>query len=115
LVAVIGVVTPIALGWAASAWLIPDTPMLVHLFVGATLSATSVGITARVLKDLGVTQEPEGQIILGAAILDDILGLIVLAVVGGMAAAAATGGAGVSVAHVAGIALRAAAFLGVAA
>jgi Kef-type K+ transport system membrane component KefB len=113
LVAVIGVITPIALGWAASAWLLPDQPMLVHLFVGATLAATSVGITARVLKDLGVTQEPEGQIILGAAILDDVLGLIVLAVVGGMAAAG--GGAGVSAGDVAWIAARAALFLGAAA
>ena len=114
LVAVIGVAAPIALGWAASAWLRPEQPMLVHLFVGATLSATSVGITARVLKDLGVTQEREGQIILGAAILDDVLGLIVLAVVGGMAAAAAAGGAGVSVGDVAWIAIRAALFLGAA-
>jgi Kef-type K+ transport system membrane component KefB len=81
LVAAIGVVVPIVLGWAASAWLDPRGPMLVHLFVGATLAATSVGITARVLKDLGVTQEREGQIILGAAIVDDVLGLIVLAVV----------------------------------
>ena len=114
LVAVIGVVGPIALGCAASAWLRPDQPMLVHLFVGATLSATSVGITARVLKDLGVTQKREGQIILGAAILDDVLGLIVLAVVGGMATAAAAGGAGVSVGDVAWIAIRAALFLGAA-
>jgi Na+:H+ antiporter len=115
LVAMVCIVAPIALGWAASAWLLPDKPMLVHLFVGATLSATSVGITARILKDLGVTQEREGQIILGAAILDDVLGLIVLAVVGGMATAAATGGVGVSVMHVVGIAIRAAVFLGAAA
>ena len=87
-------IVPIALGYAASAWLRPDQPMLVHLFVGATLSATSVGITARVLKDLGVTQKREGQIILGAAILDDVLGLIVLAVVGGMVTAAAGGPGG---------------------
>jgi Na+:H+ antiporter len=111
LVALIGVIAPIALGWAATAWLLPDKPTLVHIFVGAALSATSVGITARLLKDLGVTQEREGQIILGAAILDDVLGLIVLAVVGGMATAAASGGAGVSVMPVLGIALRATVFL----
>src|SRR5262245_6573041 len=110
LVALIGVIVPIALGWAASAWLRPELPMLVHLFVGATLSATSVGITARVLKDLGVTQEPAGQIILGAAIVDDILGLIVLAVVGGMVTAG-----GVAAASVVGIVVRAALFLGAAA
>jgi Na+:H+ antiporter len=115
LVAVIGVVVPIVLGAAASAWLSPDKPMLVHVFVGATLSATSVGITARVLKDLEVTREREGRIILGAAILDDVLGLIVLAVVSGMAAAAAGGGPGVSVTAIAWIAIRAALFLGLAA
>jgi len=112
LVALIGVVTPITLGWLASAWLQPDKPVLVHLFVGAALSATSVGITARVLKDLQVTQERESQIILGAAILDDVLGLIVLAVVGGMVTASATGSGGVSVVSVAGIVVRAAVFLG---
>ena len=115
LVAVIGVIAPIALGWAASAWLAPEQPMLVHVFVGATLSATSVGITARVLKDLGVSQEREGQIILGAAIVDDVLGLIVLAVVGGMVAAGGSGGAGVSAVTIAGIAIRAALFLAAAA
>jgi Kef-type K+ transport system membrane component KefB len=83
----------------------------VHLFVGATLSATSVGITARVLKDLGRLQSPEGQIILGAAILDDVLGLIVLAVVTGIVAAAA-GGAALSSAAIVGILLRAILFLG---
>ncbi len=64
---------------------------LAHVFVGAALSATSVGITARVLKDLGVTQTREAQIILGAAVLDDILGLIVLAVVTAIATAGAAG------------------------
>ena len=49
LVAVIGVAVPIALGWGAARWLLPDRSPLVHLFLGATLSATSVGITARVL------------------------------------------------------------------
>jgi len=115
LVAVIGVVVPIGLGWAASAWLDPGGPMLVHVFVGATLAATSVGITARVLKDLGVTQEREGQIILGAAIVDDVLGLIVLAVVGGMVKGAAGEGSGVSVVSIAGIVIRAIIFLGAAA
>jgi Kef-type K+ transport system membrane component KefB len=83
----------------------------VQLFVGATLSATSVGITARVLRDLGRIRSPEGQIILGAAILDDVLGLIVLAVVTGIAAAAA-GGAALSSTALAGILLRAILFLG---
>jgi Kef-type K+ transport system membrane component KefB len=115
LVAIVGVAVPIALGGAASAWLRPDQPLLVHVFVGATLAATSVGITARVLKDLEVTQTREGQIIMGAAILDDVLGLIVLAVVSSMIGAAAGGTGGVSAAGVAWIAIRAGLFLGAAA
>lgn len=114
LVALIGVAVPIALGWGAAAWLFPDADALVHVFIGATLSATSVGITARVLKDLGVTQSRESQVILGAAILDDVLGLVVLAVVAGMVSVANEGGTGPSVLAVAGILLRAVLFLGIA-
>jgi Kef-type K+ transport system membrane component KefB len=77
------------------------------------LSATSVGITSRVLKDLGVMQSREGQIILGAAVIDDVLGLVVLAVVSGAVAAAATGAAGMSGLAIAGIMLRAVLFLGI--
>jgi Kef-type K+ transport system membrane component KefB len=80
LVAVLGVVTPMGLGWMTSRWLLPDSSWHVHLFMGATLCATSVGITARVLKDLGKTNTAESKIILGAAVIDDVLGLIVLAV-----------------------------------
>jgi Kef-type K+ transport system membrane component KefB len=112
LVAVIGVTAPIGLGWGTAMWLLPDRSPLIHLFIGATLSATSVGITARVLKDLGVTQTPEGQIILGAAILDDILGLMVLAMVSGLVTAATAGGTEVSVLTIGGIFLRAVLFLG---
>jgi Kef-type K+ transport system membrane component KefB len=64
-----------------SRWLLPDHSWHVHLFIGATLCATSVGITARVLKDLGKTDAAESKIILGAAVIDDVLGLVVLAVV----------------------------------
>ena len=81
LVAILGVVVPMGLGWIACRWLLPTSSWHVHLFVGATLCATSVGITARVLKDLGKTDTPEAKIILGAAVIDDVLGLIVLAVV----------------------------------
>jgi Kef-type K+ transport system membrane component KefB len=112
LVAVIGVVAPFGLGWAAAAWLLPAAPTLVHVFVGATLTATSVGITARVLKDLGATRTPEGQTILGAAVLDDVLGLIVLAVVSGLATAAGGAAAGSVVADVVVIVGKAALFLG---
>jgi Kef-type K+ transport system membrane component KefB len=110
LVALIGVAAPLGLGWAVAAWLLPGSPQAVHVFVGATLSATSVGITARVLKDLDQTRSAEGRIILGAAILDDVLGLIVLALVSGYATAAA-GGQALSLSAIARIAGSAVLFL----
>ena len=85
LVAVIGVLAPIALGTGASWLLVADHPMSFHLFVGATLCATSVGITASVLQGLNAMQRTETKVILGAAVIDDVLGLIVLAVVSGLA------------------------------
>ena len=85
LVAIIGVVVPMLLGYGASLWLLPDAPFSLHLFIGATLCATSVGITARVLKDLNAMGRPETRVILGAAVIDDVLGLIVLAVVASIA------------------------------
>jgi Kef-type K+ transport system membrane component KefB len=63
----------------------------VHAFIGATLTATSVGITARVLKDLGRSQSNEARVILGAAVIDDVLGLVILAVVTGVISAADRG------------------------
>ena len=85
LVAIIGVVAPMLLGYGVSLWLLPDAPFSLHLFIGATLCATSVGITARVLKDLNAMARPETRVILGAAVIDDVLGLIVLAVVASIA------------------------------
>jgi len=111
-VAVVGIAAPFALGYGAALWLMPESPALAHAFVGATLTATSIGITARVLKDLGVTQTREARIILGAAVIDDILGLIVLAVVTGAVGAATTGGPGVSFGAIAGILVSAILFLG---
>ncbi len=90
-VAVLGVVVPFALGWAVSSYFQPNAHELAHVFVGATLCATSVGITARVLKDLGKLQTAEARIILGAAVIDDVLGLLVLAVVTAMIASANAG------------------------
>lgn len=84
LVAMLGVVTPMVLGYLTGLFLIPDAGWEVHLFIGATLCATSVGITARVLKDLGRSRQQESRIILGAAVIDDVLGLIVLAIVSGV-------------------------------
>lgn len=93
LVAVLGVVAPFFLGWLVAAWFIPSESRLVHIFIGATLCATSVGITARVFKDLGKLATREARIILGAAVIDDVLGLMILAVVAGAIKATATGGA----------------------
>jgi Kef-type K+ transport system membrane component KefB len=91
LVALLGVVTPFALGWGVGLLLVPDAGTYAHVFLGATLTATSVGITARVLKDLNQATSPEARIILGAAVIDDVLGLVILAVVTGVIGAASTG------------------------
>ena len=88
-VAGVGIVAPFAAGFLTTSLLLPAAPTAVHLFVGATLSATSVGITARVFQDLRRLQSAEAKLILSAAVLDDVLGLIVLAVVAGVVA---TGG-----------------------
>ncbi len=97
MVAIFGVVTPFFLGWAVGYWFLPEESIYVHIFIGATLTATSVGITARVLKDIGKIKSREAKIILGAAVIDDILGLVILAVVAGIIAAVNSGqGGGVS-------------------
>ena len=110
LVAVLGVIAPFLLGWGVSAYFIPDESRLVHIFIGATLCATSVGITARVFKDLGRLQTRPARIILGAAVIDDVLGLMILAVVAGAIKATASGGT-LSVMAVGLIAVKAVAFL----
>lgn len=84
IVAMIGVIAPMILGYFVSSWIIPEAGFNVHLFIGATLTATSVGITARVLKDLNKLSTPEAKVILGAAVIDDVLGLIILSIVCGI-------------------------------
>lgn len=91
LVAFLGVVAPMLLGYLVAIQLIPKAGWLSHLFVGGTLTATSVGITARVLKDLGKSNTKEARIILGAAVADDVIGLVVLAVISGLTTAEAAG------------------------
>ncbi|MFN2529886.1 MAG: cation:proton antiporter [Pyrinomonadaceae bacterium] len=91
LVAIAGVVAPFFLGWGVSAWFLPHESRLVHVFIGSVLCATSVGITARVLKDLGKLSLRESRIILGAAVVDDVIGLIILALVVGAVTATAAG------------------------
>jgi len=106
IVAVIGIVVPFAAGFLTTSILLPTASVAVDLFVGATLSATSVGITARVFQDLRRLQSPEAKLILGAAVIDDVLGLIVLAVVAGVVA---TGG--IQLGEVARISLLSAVFM----
>lgn len=80
-VAVIGVMAPMILGFIVAKLTMPGLSLQTDLFIAATLGATSVGITARVLSDLNKTKTREAKVILGAAMLDDILGLIILAIV----------------------------------
>lgn len=77
-VALAGFVLPLVLGFALSHWIF-GLSSLVSLFIGGTLTATSIGITVRVLSDLKRQHAPEGQIVLGAAVLDDVLGVVLLA------------------------------------
>lgn len=100
-VAVVGVALPFAMGyWGATAMGLSQMPALV---AAAALTATSVGISARVLGELGVLDRPEGRIVLGAAVLDDIIGLVILAVV----ASAVAGGSitALGVTRLAGVAI----------
>ncbi len=104
IVATFGVVAPFFLGYGVSWIFVKELPQplravvpagfslhYIHMFLGAVLCATSVGITARVFKDLNRLQSKEAQIILGAAVIDDVLGLIVLAVVSGVIRSAEMG------------------------
>ena len=77
-VALIGFAAPFLLGFALAYWVV-GIPLTVSLFIGGTLTATSIGVTVRILTDLGRQNAPDGQIILGAAVLDDVLGVILLA------------------------------------
>jgi Kef-type K+ transport system membrane component KefB len=83
-VAVVGVVAPFTAGTIGVMYLF-DVPAVPAIFAGAALTATSIGITARVLAEIGQLSSREGQIIVGAAVLDDVLGIIVLAVVASLA------------------------------
>lgn len=91
LVAIVGVVAPMLLGYGTGIVFRPGQPWMLHAFLGAMLAATSVGITARVLKDADALRAPFARIILGAAVIDDVLGLLVLAIVSGVITAAGTG------------------------
>lgn len=83
-VAIIGVLMPIILGVVVSNLLIEDISFHASLFLGATLAATSVGITAMVLQEMKMEQTEIARIILGAAVFDDVLGLLMLAIISGI-------------------------------
>jgi Kef-type K+ transport system membrane component KefB len=91
LVAVVGVVTPMLLGYGVDQLLHGQDSWMAHAFVGAMLAATSVGITARVLQGARATKTPSARIIMGAAVIDDVLGLVVLAIIAGVIKAASAG------------------------
>ncbi|MFQ5518691.1 MAG: cation:proton antiporter, partial [Mariprofundus sp.] len=77
-VALGGFIAPFFGGFALSYWLF-DLPLLLSMFIGGTLTATSIGVTVRVLRDLKRHKSHEAQVVLGAAVLDDILGVVLLA------------------------------------
>jgi Kef-type K+ transport system membrane component KefB len=83
-VAIVGVLLPFAAGFGVARGL--GIELLPAIVAGAALTATSVGITARVLSDLGQLHSVEGQIVLGAAVIDDVIGLVILAVVSDLVA-----------------------------
>ncbi|MCG6936981.1 MAG: cation:proton antiporter [Gammaproteobacteria bacterium] len=83
-VAVIGVLLPFLFGMLASSMLIEDADLNTSMFLGATLAATSVGITAMVLQEMKMEKTEIAHIILGAAVIDDVLGLLMLAIVSGI-------------------------------
>ena len=106
-VGTLGIIAPFVLGaYVVGPWLLPGLAANAYLFLGATLSATSVGITGRVFRDLGRLDTPAARIVLGAAVIDDVLGLVILAVVSNLVQAGS-----VSVGQVGGIIAQAVIFL----
>ena len=91
-VALLGVVAPMGAGLRV-AWLVlpGGTPLLADLFIGASVCATSIGVSAQVLRQYGAAKSREGRVIVGAAVLDDVLGLLVLGGITGAVAAVDSG------------------------
>jgi len=90
-VAVIGTIASVVMGLLVGTLLLPTAPAAAHLFLGAALAATSVGITARVLRDTNASRAREAKIILGAAVVDDVLALVLLGAVTAWVAPAVAG------------------------
>jgi Kef-type K+ transport system membrane component KefB len=92
-VAVVGVIGPMVLGLVGAYFLLePGTPFAVDLFIGACLCATSIGISASVLREKSASDSLDGRVVIGAAVIDDVLGLLVLVAVSGLAEASSSGG-----------------------
>ncbi len=91
LVALGGVILPFAFGYLVTQWLAPTAGVAGWLFMGAALTATSIGVTARILMDMGKLQTRAGATILVGAVVDDIIGIVILSVVLGISTTAKTG------------------------
>ena len=89
-VAVLGTGFTMVAGWIAARAMMPTSGTLVHLFVAAAIAATSIGVSARVLRDAGASGSREARVILGAAVIDDVLGLLILSIVSAAIAQAGT-------------------------
>jgi Kef-type K+ transport system membrane component KefB len=105
LVAVGGVILPFAFGYLITMWLAPETGIAGWLFMGAVLTATSIGLTVRILMEMGKLQTKAGATILVGAVIDDIIGIVILSIVVGISATAKFGGQ-INAAHVCLDALR---------
>ncbi len=111
LVATIGTISSFAVATGTAALLIPAAPGSTDVFLGAALTATSVGITARVLKDMGASRSGEAQIILGAAVVDDVLALVVLAIAAASFGSAGSGAATAGASAIAALVMKSIGFL----
>ena len=108
LVAVGGVILPFILGYFITMWLAPGEGLAGWLFMGATLTATSIGVTVRILMEMGKLQTREGTTILVGAVIDDIIGIVILSIVIGISSIVKAGG-DINIAHIGLDALRIAA------
>ena len=108
LVAIGGVILPFILGYFITMWLVPESGIVGWLFMGATLTATSIGVTVRILMEMGKLQTRAGTTILVGAVVDDIIGIVILSIVIGISSIAKAGGE-ISIAHISLDALRIAA------
>ncbi len=112
-VAVVGTVATLLAGLGVTTLVLPASGIVLRVFLGASLTATSIGISARVLQDAGASRTREGHTILTASVIDDVLGLLVLGVVSG-AVQRTTEQGGVSALGIAGLLAKTFGFLGLA-